>query len=102
PDGSPKREAYTGALIVRVTNTETGAVTDADASGEAVIEYRTDGSEKWYVKGPVFVGIAEDGGNMPRGLYIIDGIYTLEISSTGYTTVKLVNAKVHDVCADIA
>ncbi|MGH3655766.1 MAG: hypothetical protein ACRDUA_03820 [Micromonosporaceae bacterium] len=101
PDGSPKREAYTGDLIVRTTNTETGASTDSDASGDALVEYRPDGSQFWYVKGPVFIGFGEGKGNMPRGLYVVDGTYTLEISSTGYKTVTMKSGSTHDVCADI-
>ena len=101
PDGSPKREVYTGALTVRTTNTDTGAFTDSDAGGDAVIDYRTDGSQLWYIRGPVFIGFGEGKGNMPRGLYVIDGYYTLEISSTGYKTVTIGKAEVHDVCAEI-
>src|SRR5690606_8762651 len=44
PDGSPRRIAYKGDLVVRVTNTETGAHHDADASGPAPVELRRDGS----------------------------------------------------------
>lgn len=101
PDGSPKRVAYKGDLVIRVTNTDTGASHDADASGRAVVDYGTDGSQFWYVHGPVLVGVAENGGNLPRGLYIIDGVYTMDISSTGYKDVTMTHATHYDICAQI-
>lgn len=102
PDGSPKLVAYKGDLVIRITNTATGASYDADASGSAVVEYRTDGSQFWYVAGPVLVGFPEDGGNMPRGLYIIDGVYTLDIGSDGYRRLNMVHGTTTDLCAQIA
>ncbi|MBA4865442.1 hypothetical protein H1V43_29715 [Streptomyces sp. PSKA54] len=101
PDGSAKRVAYKGDLVVRVTNTGTGASYDADASGTAVVDYRTDGSQFWSVRGPVLVGVGENGGNLPRGLYIIDGVYTLDIGSTGYKTVTMASGTQDDLCARI-
>jgi hypothetical protein len=101
PDGATKRVAYKGDLVVRVTNTETGAFYDADASGSALVEHRTDGSQFWAVHGPVLVGIGEDKGNLPRGLYIIDGVYAMDISSVGYKAVNLVHATTDDLCARI-
>jgi hypothetical protein len=96
PDGSIKRDAFKGALIVRVTNTLTGAYYDADASGSAVVDHATDGAQTWYVAGPVLAGFHDGRGNRPRGLYVIDGVYRLEISSTGYTTLTL--GRLDDVC----
>ncbi|WP_328439513.1 hypothetical protein OHA71_24845 [Streptomyces sp. NBC_00444] len=101
PGGAAKRVAYKGDLVVRVTNTGTGAFYDADASGSAIVEHRTDGSQFWSVHGPVLVGIGEGKGNLPRGLYIIDGVYTLDISSTGHRTVTLVHGTKDDLCSRI-
>ncbi|MGI5427233.1 hypothetical protein [Streptomyces sp. CA-179760] len=101
PDGSARRVAYKGDLVVRVTNTETGAAHDADASGSALVEYRPDGSQLWAVHGPVFVGVGKDQGTLPRGLYIVDGVYTMEISATGYKAVHLVRGSADDLCARI-
>ncbi|MBL3667558.1 hypothetical protein JL475_16505 [Streptomyces sp. M2CJ-2] len=101
PDGSAKRVAYKGDLVVRVTNTGTGAFHDADASGTAVVDHRTDGSQHWSVLGPVLVGVGEDRGNLPRGLYIVDGVYTLDISSTGHKTVNMAYGTQDDLCARI-
>lgn len=103
PDGTPKRELYTGALVIRITNLDTGAQTDADASGDAVIEYRPDGSmSRWYVRGPVLVGVGEDGGNLPRGMWIVDGIFTIDFTTDGKKNIHMVQGTKHNVCDDIA
>ncbi|MEV1079598.1 hypothetical protein AB0I98_15290 [Streptomyces sp. NPDC050211] len=101
PDGAAKRVAYKGDLVVRVTNTGTGAFYDADVSGSAIVEQRTDGSQFWAVHGPVLVGIGEGKGNLPRGLYIIDGVYTIDISSAGYRTVSLAHGTKDDLCSRV-
>ncbi|CAL9373023.1 hypothetical protein [Streptomyces sp. enrichment culture] len=99
PDGSPKRVAYQGDLVVRVTNTDTGAHHDADVSGSALVEYRPDGSQFWAVHGPVLVGVGE--GSLPRGLYVVDGVYTMDISATGHKDVHLLHGTTDDLCARI-
>ncbi|MFB7931599.1 hypothetical protein ACFC4C_21095 [Streptomyces sp. NPDC056039] len=101
PDGSARRVAYKGDLVIRVTNTESGAAHDADASGSAVVEYRPDGSQLWAVRGPVLVGVGEGQGTLPRGLYIVDGVYGMDISATGYKAVHLVRGTTDDLCARI-
>ncbi|EST38802.1 hypothetical protein N566_05490 [Streptomycetaceae bacterium MP113-05] len=99
PDGSPKLVAYQGALVVRVTNIATGAYHDADAGGAALVEYRLDGSQFWHVLGPVLVGFAPHKGNMPRGLYIVDGAYVIDIGADGYKRVEIAQATTTDLCA---
>jgi hypothetical protein len=101
PDGSPKRELYMGDLILEVTNTETGAVTHADASGTAMIEYGTDDSMTWYVTGPVLIGFAANTGTLPRGLWIVDGQFTVEFTATFYKTITMVHGTTHNVCTDL-
>lgn len=102
PDGSPERELYQGPLIGRLTNLDTGASTITDASGSARIEYGTDGSMTWYVTGPVLFGFRENGGTLPKGLYIIDGEYVVQFSPTGIKTLTMRHGTVHDLCADLA
>ncbi|KDN76938.1 hypothetical protein DF19_14485 [Streptomyces olindensis] len=102
PDGSARHVAYQGDLVVRVTNTGTGAFYDADAGGSAVVEYGRDGSQSWTVRGPVLVGVGEGLGNLPRGLYIVDGVFTMRISPTGYKDVRLLHATTDNLCDRIA
>jgi hypothetical protein len=56
-DGSPRRELYRGALVIRVTDTATGTSYDADVSGTALVDHRPDGSMTWRVIGPVLLGM---------------------------------------------
>nr|WP_234320293.1 hypothetical protein [Streptomyces sp. SBT349] len=100
-DGSPRTVVYRGDLVVRVTNTETGASHDADAGGAAVVEYAADGSESWSVLGPVLVGVAEGGGNLARGLYIVDGVWSLDIDASGHKTVTMTSGDRYDICSHV-
>ncbi|MFD7862869.1 hypothetical protein [Streptomyces sp. NPDC059783] len=99
PDGSPSEIAYKGALLIRVTNTRTGAYTDVDAGGSALVDHRTDGSQRWHAVGPVLLGVGAHQGNLPRGEYRVDGVYTLDIAADGYRTLRMHHGSVDDVCA---
>jgi hypothetical protein len=101
PDGSPKRQLATGALLLNVSNAATGASTLVDAGGSALIDYGTDGSMLWHVVGPVIARLPEGSSNLPRGLYTIDGIYRIAFSPTGFKTVTLVHGTVHNLCTDL-
>src|SRR3954451_6997412 len=48
PDGTPKRQLATAALLLHVINADTGAGTVVDAGGSAAIDYGTDGSMLWH------------------------------------------------------
>lgn len=106
PDGSTKREVYTGDLIMELSNTATGAVTEVDASGTAVVEYAVGGTlitnSTWYVVGPALFGFRENGGNRPRGIYVFDGLYTIEFDATAYKTVTMYHGTERNVCTDLA
>ncbi|WP_181787453.1 hypothetical protein [Streptomyces phytophilus] len=102
PDGSPKTELFKGALTVRVTNLETGATYDEDASGRGLARYAPDGAYTYYAVGPFLVGFEEGQGNLPRGEYVIDGVYTFTFDAADQRTVKwLGEEKLIDVCAQI-
>lgn len=93
---------YKGTLVVRIVNSATGASYDADASGRAVVELRPDRSQFWYVTGPILAGFGEGGGNVPRGLYTVDGAYTLEVSPTGYKTLTMLRGTTDPLCDKVA
>ncbi|MDI2131649.1 hypothetical protein [Yinghuangia seranimata] len=92
---------YRGALVVRLTDTDTGASYDADASGHAVIEIHPDRSQRWYVAGPVLVGFAADSGTLARGFYTLDGLYTLDIAADGYKSLTLYAGSADALCPRI-
>lgn len=89
PDGTIRRDAFKGPLIIRVTNTLTGKYFDADASGSAIVDHARDGGQTWYAAGPVLANFREGAGNLPRGLYLIDGIYRLVITADHHLTLTL-------------
>lgn len=89
---------YKGALVIRVANAGTGASYDADAGGRALVEVRPDHSQSWYVSGPILAGFREGGGNVARGLYTVDGTYTLKISPTGYKTLTMLHGTTDSLC----
>jgi hypothetical protein len=93
---------YKDDLVVRVVNSSTGASYDADASGRAIVEVRPDRSQTWYAVGPILAGFGEGGGNVPRGLYTVDGAYTLEVSATGYKTLDLLHGTTVPLCDKVA
>ncbi|MEV4417209.1 hypothetical protein [Catellatospora sp. NPDC049609] len=101
PDGSPKRELYAGDLLVRYVNLATGASVEVDLSGTAMIDYGTDGSMTWYAVGPASFGFRENGGNLPRGIWVIDGVYTIAFTPTFYKTVTMVHGTTHNICTDL-
>lgn len=98
PDGTIHRDAYKGPLIIRVTNTATGGSYDADVSGRAVVDHTRDGTQTWYAVGPVLLGVHEGLGNLPRGLWVVDGVYRLTITAAGYKTVTMIHGSVDNVC----
>lgn len=53
------------------------------------------------VLGPVLVGVGEGLGNLPRGLYIVDGVHTMEIGPDGHKSVTMVHGSRTDICARI-
>ncbi|MEU7820512.1 hypothetical protein [Catellatospora sp. NPDC049133] len=97
-DGKPKRELYAGDLIVRYTNLETGVFTEVDASGTAMVQYGTDGSMTYYVVGPVIFGFRADGSTLPRGMWLIDGVYTVAFTPTFQKTLTMVHGTTTNLC----
>jgi hypothetical protein len=101
PDGSPKRELGTGALFLRLSNTDSGASTVVDTSDSVVIDYRTDGSRVMHTIGPVIALVREGTSNLARGIYAINGVARVEVSPTGFKTITLIHADIHSVCPDL-
>lgn len=101
PDGTTKLDAFKGALVVRLTNTSNGRHYDANAGGTVIVDHHVDGSVSWHAVGPVLARIAEGRSNLPRGLYILNGIYRLDISATGFITVAFVTGSADNVCSQL-
>jgi hypothetical protein len=98
PDGSPRLVQFTGPLVLRLTNNLTGVFTDVDASGSANVVTEEDGSQTWFVVGPALFGFREGHGNLPRGLYRLDGVYRVRISATRELTLTMPHGTQQNVC----
>jgi hypothetical protein len=101
PDGSTKRQLALGPLILNVSNAQTGASEIVDASGTAVMDFGQDGSMVWHVDGPVIARLPGGSSNLPRGLYAINGVYTVTFSPTGFKTITLEHGTIHNLCDDL-
>ena len=103
PDGTVRSELWVGPLIYDVTNESTGTHATLDGSAWAVIVYNLDGSSTWHLHGPLGLSVAAGMGNLPRGLYQVDGpSYTLELSPTGFRTLNLRHGSVKNICPRLA
>lgn len=104
-DGSPKRQAFVGDLVVRVTNTATGAFVDVDASGSGLVVYQPGGTlttnSTWYAVGPAGFGFREGGGDHPRGLWVFDGVYTVAFDANSFKTVTIYRGSERNVCDEL-
>jgi hypothetical protein len=101
-DGTPTQQIFTGPLVYRITNTDSGTYYDANASGSAVVDYGTDGSQTWHVIGPILLDSFSGKTNLPRGLWVINGIYTIEIDASHFVTVTLTIGTEDNVCNHLA
>jgi len=103
PDGTVRSELWVGPLIYQVTNESNGKSTKLDGSSWGVIVYNPDGSSKWHLHGPLGVGFAAGTGNLPRGLYQVNGPnYTLAIAADGYKTLTIRHGTVNNICPRLA
>jgi len=50
---------------------------------------------------PVLFGFRENGGTLPRGLWIIDGVYRVVFAPTGYKTVTMLHGTTTNICPRI-
>lgn len=94
---------YAGALVLAVTNSATGATTSVDTGGTSVVAYRPGGAidrdSSWYAAGPAMFGFRAGLGNRPRGLYVFDGLYTVNFAADGYKTVTVLAGGEQEICA---
>jgi hypothetical protein len=102
PDGAPKQQIADGALLLNVSNADTGKSEIADASGRATFDIGTDGSQVWHVVGPIIARLPAGRSNLPRGLYTIEGIYTVTFLVGQPINITLINGSVHNLCDDLA
>lgn len=97
PDGSPRRQEFSGPLQARLTNTATGRHLVRDLSGYAIAVYRRDGSYDLSIWGPAAVGF-RPGDSLPRGYYRLTGHHAVRIAANGTRTMVVDKGGEENLC----
>lgn len=99
PDGSPRYQEFTGQLVVRYTNEETGDSVVRNLTGRGDFEYFADGGWSLILHGGhIGVGIGADG-EPGRGYYVVTGGGAeLHADADGRRTLTADRAKVENLC----
>lgn len=99
PDGSPRYQEWTGQLVVRFTNLETGESATRNLTGRGDFEYFADGSWSLTAVGGHFAGAMRAGGDPGPGWYVVTGSgYTLHSDAEGSRTLTYGHGTVEDMC----
>lgn len=103
PGGKPKVQQVSGPLVVRYTNTDTGASVRRNLKGRATITYGEDGSfTEMLDHGRLAVGLAptDPGGS---GFFVLTGTgFRLDVSAGGGRTLFLGTGQVENLCTALA
>lgn len=102
PDGSPKVQEYRGPLVIRFTNTSTGASVVRDVSGYALLHFRQDGGSTWFFKGGGSLGVHAGNTATPPGSYILQGTFVFTIAADGTREIRPLHASVENLCTTLA
>jgi hypothetical protein len=100
PDGSPRNQAYAGALVYRFSNVERGVAVTRNVSGDALVHWGQDGSASWDYVGPV--AVAFFGSPLAAGLWILDGLFVVDYSVAGAQTLPVHQGHEENLCATLA
>lgn len=102
-DGSPRVQQVVGQLVVRYTNTATGRSVVRNLTGNALIDYGTDGSFTLILKGGHFAaGLQPTDVGGPAFLVFTGSGHTLHIAANGSRTVTFGHGPVEDICQTLA
>ena len=102
PDGSAKVQEFRGPLVIRFTNTSTGASVVRDVSGYAMLHFAQDGASTWFFNGGGSIGVHSGNRTTPPGSYILRGTFVLTIASDGTRTIRPIHATSENLCTTLA
>jgi len=78
--GNATATQFTGPLVFRYTNTETGKFVDRDLSGNGWLFIHEDGSSTWILDQHFGAGVKQGvPSNLPQGVYVLTGPTILEV-----------------------
>jgi hypothetical protein len=102
PDGTPRVQEFRGPLVIRFTNTSTGASVVRDVSGYGRLRRTQDGGSVWYFDGGASVGVPIGNTAFPAGSYVIHGRFRLVIRPDGTRELPHLHADVENLCQTLA
>ena len=99
--GNPVRAIITGYLLVRITNSESGASVIRNISGPVFLSFHADGSLTVKLTGIGNIGLfpTDEGG---PALLITHGLTTFDVSSDGTITGVSTRGRVEDLCRTLS
>ena len=102
PDGSPRYQEFTGQLVIRYTNTETGKSVVRNLTGRGDFEYFADGGFALYDKGGhIAVGLYP-GDEPGAGYYIITGHgWAVYVDADGDRTLVEGHGTIENLCVTL-
>lgn len=102
-DGSPRVQEFTGQLVMRFTNLDSGGSVVRNLTGRADVEYLPDGSWTMTLVGGHFAAGIRPGGDPGPGFYVVTGTkHQLVIEPDGHRTLVPGDGPVEDVCDTLA
>ncbi|MGH3367256.1 MAG: hypothetical protein ACRDOY_08650 [Nocardioidaceae bacterium] len=99
PDGSPRYQEWTGQLIIRFTNLDSGESVERNLTGRGDFEYFADGSWSLTAVGGHFAGAMGPGSDPEPGWFVVRGSgYTLHSDADGNRSLTYGHGTVENLC----
>ncbi|MGH3378495.1 MAG: hypothetical protein ACRDP6_27600 [Actinoallomurus sp.] len=102
PDGSAKVQEFRGPLVIRFTNTSTGASAVRDVSGYALLHFHQGGGSTWFFNGGGSIGVHAGNTATPPGSYIVRGTFVVTFAADGTRDIRLIHARSENLCTTLA
>jgi hypothetical protein len=99
PDGSTRREEWTGELVLELTNTSTGESVTRNVTGRGDFVYGQDGSWSLVDVGGAFAAGLHTGSSDQPGMYVVRGHdWSVTQSASGWRTLSVGSGTVENLC----
>jgi hypothetical protein len=103
PDGAPHVQEFDGPLVVRYTNTGTGASVTRDLTGRALVIHRTDGGFREVLEfGRLAVGLASTDPGGPSFFVLSGSGAVVTVRADGSRLLRPGGARVENICTTLA